>query len=83
MSPPDAAEPWFAMELVDGMRLTDHAEARRLTIHDRLVLLAATCDAVAHAHSRGIVTPNNEVGLPAPSRVTWTIAPAPGQKRVR
>lgn len=55
VSEPDAPEPWFAMELVDGLPLTEHARARGLSVPERLGLLAATSDAVAHAHARGVV----------------------------
>ena len=55
VSEPEAPAPWFAMELVDGLTLTEHARAKELGIPERLALLAATCDAVAHAHSRGVV----------------------------
>ena len=48
-------QPFFAMELVEGRPLTDHARARRLNTAARLDLLARVCDAVQHAHQRGVV----------------------------
>jgi WD40 repeat protein/serine/threonine protein kinase len=53
--PSSPAQPFFAMELVDGLRLTAHAERKRLGPRERLELVAAACDAVEHAHSRGVV----------------------------
>jgi tetratricopeptide (TPR) repeat protein len=48
-------QPYFAMEHVRGPHLLEHAAARGLGVRERLGLLAAVCDAVAHAHSRGVV----------------------------
>ena len=47
--------PYFAMEYVEGVPLTEHADRRGLGLHERLVLLARICDAVHHAHQHGIV----------------------------
>lgn len=47
--------PWLAMEYVDGRPLPDHAEAGQLTIDERIDLFASVCDAVDHAHRRGVV----------------------------
>ncbi len=47
--------PFFAMELVDGRPLTDWADARRLPARARLELFARVCDAVQHAHERGVI----------------------------
>ncbi|MEM7248526.1 MAG: protein kinase [Acidobacteriota bacterium] len=48
-------QPWFAMELVDGLPLDEHARVHDLSVADRIELLAKTCDAVQHAHQRGVV----------------------------
>ncbi|MEM7201088.1 MAG: serine/threonine-protein kinase [Planctomycetota bacterium] len=48
-------QPFFAMELVDGDPLTDYARRRRLGTGDRCKLIAAICDAVQHAHERGVI----------------------------
>jgi len=53
--PGDALEPFFAMELVDGVPLTHHARERRLGTGDRLRLLILVCEAVHHAHQRGVI----------------------------
>jgi serine/threonine protein kinase/tetratricopeptide (TPR) repeat protein len=49
------AQPYFAMELVEGTVLTRHAGLRRLSARARLELLARVCDAVHHAHQRGVI----------------------------
>jgi WD40 repeat protein len=50
-----AAQPFFAMELVDGLPITEHADRRGLSTRERLDLFARLCDAVEHAHSKGVV----------------------------
>jgi tRNA A-37 threonylcarbamoyl transferase component Bud32 len=47
--------PYFAMELIDGMPLTESARVRDLTVPDRLDLVARICDAAEHAHQKGVV----------------------------
>ncbi len=47
--------PWFAMELVRGEPLTRYAETHELTLRARLELLAQVCDAVHHAHQKGVI----------------------------
>lgn len=47
--------PYFAMELVDGPPLSTFVEQRRLSTRQRLELLAAVCDAVQHAHQKGVI----------------------------
>jgi len=47
--------PYFAMEFVPGLPLTRYAEERRLTVPQRIALLARVCDAVQHAHQRGVI----------------------------
>jgi len=48
-------QPYFAMELIDGLSLLDFAEVRRLKAQALLELMAKICDAVDHAHQRGII----------------------------
>ncbi|MBK8979678.1 MAG: serine/threonine protein kinase [Planctomycetes bacterium] len=51
----DDGRPWFAMELVEGLPITQHCAERRLGLADRVRLAVEICDAVHHAHERGIV----------------------------
>ena len=48
-------QPYFAMELVQGVPLTEYAESHRLGTRARLGLLAKVCDAVQHAHAKGVI----------------------------
>lgn len=48
-------QPFFAMEYVKGVPLTDHAEGTGLSTRQRLELFAKVCEAVDHAHLRGVV----------------------------
>ena len=48
-------QPFFAMELIHGQPLTAHAAAYKLDIRARLALLAKVCDAVHHAHQKGVI----------------------------
>ncbi len=47
--------PYFVMEFVDGEPIGEFCDRHRLSIPDRLALLAQVCDAVQHAHGRGII----------------------------
>ncbi len=47
--------PYFAMELVEGVPLTEYANQRGLSLRRRLDLFARVCDAVQHAHARGVI----------------------------
>ena len=48
-------QPFIAIEYVDGLDLIRHAHARALDPRGRVALLASTCDAVEHAHERGVI----------------------------
>jgi tRNA A-37 threonylcarbamoyl transferase component Bud32/tetratricopeptide (TPR) repeat protein len=47
--------PYFAMELVEGRALLQCAEEARLGVRERLTLVAQICDAVHHAHQKGVI----------------------------
>ncbi len=47
--------PWFVMEYVDGVPLTDYCRAHGTTIEGRLELMQAICAAVQHAHSHAVI----------------------------
>ncbi len=50
-----AAQPFFAMELVRGARLDEYARRKRLSTPARLRLFAQVCQAVHHAHTKGVI----------------------------
>jgi len=50
-----SGQPFFAMEYVKGESITRFADRQRLTIRERLELFATVCDAVQHAHMKGII----------------------------
>ena len=47
--------PYFVMELVKGVPVTEYADERRLDIRARLELFAQVCHAVQHAHQKGLI----------------------------
>lgn len=51
----ESGQPWFAMELVQGLPLNAFSDRHRLTIHDRLKLFMDVCAGVQHAHQKGII----------------------------
>ncbi|MCC6349522.1 MAG: protein kinase [Candidatus Eisenbacteria bacterium] len=50
-----SGRPYFAMEYFPGLPITAYCDAERLRLRERLELFAAVCDAVQHAHQRGVV----------------------------
>lgn len=50
---PDRA--YFVMEYVDGRPLNEYSRANKLTVAERVRLLLRVCDAVQHAHQRGVI----------------------------
>jgi len=51
----EAGRPYFVMELVKGIAITDYCDRHKLTIEERLRLFLLVCEAVQHAHQKGIV----------------------------
>ncbi len=47
--------PYFVMELVRGVRITEYCDSNRLTIQQRLQLFVPVCQAIHHAHQKGII----------------------------
>ena len=48
-------QPYFAMELIRGETLLDYAETHALSTRDRLEMFTKVCEAVHHAHQRGLI----------------------------
>ncbi len=81
----EANQPFFVMELVSGVPITDHCDQHRLPVPARLELFVAVCQAVQHAHQKGIIhrdlKPGNilvtEVdGRPTPKVIDFGVAKA-------
>jgi eukaryotic-like serine/threonine-protein kinase len=51
----DTGRPYFAMEWVRGQKLTECCDERRVSIGSRLHLFTIVCDAVQHAHQKGVI----------------------------
>jgi tetratricopeptide (TPR) repeat protein len=77
--------PFFVMELVKGLPLTDYCDQRRLTVRDRLGLFVRVCGAVQHAHQKGVIhrdlKPTNVLvtehdGAPVPKVIDFGLAKA-------
>jgi eukaryotic-like serine/threonine-protein kinase len=51
----DAGRPYFVMELVRGDRITSYCDEARLTTRERLDLFIKVCQAIQHAHQKGII----------------------------
>ncbi len=47
--------PYFVMEYVEGVPITDHCDRHKLTIEKRLDVFLRVCEAVQHAHQKGII----------------------------
>jgi serine/threonine protein kinase/tetratricopeptide (TPR) repeat protein len=51
----ETGRPYFVMELVRGIKITDYCDQHNLATRDRLDLFVQTCRAVQHAHQKGII----------------------------
>jgi len=85
----DGEQPYFAMELVEGRPLTSYANEQGLDTTARLQLFASVCDAVHHAHLKGVVhrdlKPDNILIAEHSTSSTGTamaIGASPGQPKV-
>ena len=81
----ESGRPFFVMELVKGVPLTDFCDVHRLGIPDRLHLFLQVCSAVQHAHQKGVIhrdlKPSNILveshdGTPVPKIIDFGLAKA-------
>src|SRR5215472_4670824 len=50
-----SGRPYFVMELVEGLKITDYCDRHSLPTRARLELFVQVCDAIQHAHQKGII----------------------------
>jgi eukaryotic-like serine/threonine-protein kinase len=81
----DVGRPYFVMELVRGIRITDYCDQANLSTKERLDLFIKVCQAIQHAHQKGIIhrdiKPSNILvtlhdGVPVPKVIDFGIAKA-------
>jgi len=84
----EAGRPYFVMEYVEGLPITDYCDRHKLSIEDRLRLFQQVCLAVQHAHQKGIIhrdlKPSNillspENDRPTPKIIDFGVAKAMSQ----
>ena len=85
----ETGRPYFVMELVHGIRITDYCDQNKLATTDRLKLFDQVCHAIQHAHQKGIIhrdiKPSNILvtmhdGMPVPKVIDFGIAKATEQR---
>ncbi len=83
----ETGRPYFVMELVRGLKITEYCDEARLSTHARLDLFIQVCQAIQHAHQKGIIhrdiKPSNILvtindGVPVPKVIDFGIAKATG-----
>ncbi|WP_406697093.1 serine/threonine-protein kinase [Singulisphaera sp. Ch08] len=83
----DSGRPYFVMELVNGVPITEYCDREQLSISERLDLFVLVCRAVQHAHQKGVIhrdlKPSNILttiidGTPVPKVIDFGIAKATG-----
>jgi eukaryotic-like serine/threonine-protein kinase len=83
--------PFFVMELVPGVRITEFCDQNHLPTPQRLDLFIAVCNAIQHAHQKGIIhrdiKPSNILvtlndGLPVPKVIDFGVAKAIQSQRL-
>jgi WD40 repeat protein len=87
----EAGRPYFVMELVRGIKITDYCDQNNLSTHQRLALFVQVCNAVQHAHQKGVIhrdlKPSNILvtqrdGVPVPKVIDFGIAKAITDQRL-
>ena len=81
----ESGRPFFVMELVRGIKITEYCDQHELDTRERLKLFIQVCQAVQHAHQKGVIhrdiKPSNILvtiidGLPVPKVIDFGIAKA-------
>jgi serine/threonine protein kinase/tetratricopeptide (TPR) repeat protein len=81
----DTGRPYFVMELVRGIKITDYCDQNNLSTQERLDLFIQVCHAIQHAHQKGVIhrdiKPSNILvtvndGIPVPKVIDFGIAKA-------
>ena len=87
----DAGRPFFVMELVRGIKITDYCDQNNLDTRQRLGLFVQICHAIQHAHQKGIIhrdiKPSNILvtmhdAMPVPKVIDFGIAKATTDQRL-
>src|SRR4029078_8534485 len=85
----DSGRPYFVMELVKGVPITQYCDEKHLSLRARLELLVPVCQAVQHAHQKGLIhrdiKPTNVLGAEyddqaVPKVIDFGVAKATAQK---
>ena len=85
----DSGRPFFVMELVKGVPITEYCDQNRLTHRQRLEMFVPVCQAIQHAHQKGVihrdVKPSNVLvtlydGKPVPKVIDFGVAKAIEQR---
>ncbi|MBL8817268.1 MAG: protein kinase [Planctomyces sp.] len=85
----DTGQPYFVMELVRGIAITDFCDRNQMSFEERLKLFISVCNAIQHAHFKGIIhrdiKPSNVLvtlfdGVPVVKVIDFGVAKATAQK---
>lgn len=85
----DSGRPYFVMELVKGVPITEYCDKNNLPAEKRLDLFSTICRAVQHAHQKGVIhrdiKPSNVMvtlhdGTPVPKVIDFGVAKATSQQ---
>ncbi len=81
----ESGRPYFVMELVKGISITEYCDGNKLKVRERLELFHQVCQAIQHAHQKGLIhrdiKPSNVLvtlhdGIPFPKVIDFGVAKA-------
>src|SRR6185369_9851248 len=87
----DTGRPYFVMEYIKGIPILEYCDQERLDTEARLLLFTSVCQAIQHAHQKGIIhrdiKPSNVLvtlhdGVPVPKVIDFGIAKATTDQRL-